>query len=177
MGTGAAKTGNPEQKDCPAPFRLSTQDYGETPSEEEREMPKLNDLVKVFEFEDQPLTVVMYNGKPAFVAKEVGERLGYTDGTKIAKNISQRWTDDFENGVDYSVLTGEELADFKQILKDNPVLVITGSSSTGSELPITIIIIHLGDGLPLHFPGSDISIDHLQPFFHQVLIQRLAERP
>jgi prophage antirepressor-like protein len=77
-----------------------------------------NSIVK-FEFEGKPLTVVEYKGRPAFIAKEVGERLGYADnGGKITTHISGDWKESFQEGKHFIVVRGAELSDLKKIFYD-----------------------------------------------------------
>lgn len=76
----------------------------------------MNELVKVFQFEDKPLTVVMYKGRPAFIGKEVEERLGYTNG-KLSELARNEWAEEIVYGDDFVVVVGEELAGLKRLLR------------------------------------------------------------
>lgn len=98
----------------------------------------MNELVKIFEFEGKPLTAVMYKGRPAFIAKEVGERLGYAkSGSRLVDNITGSWGSSFVDGKHYVVLRGDELRDFKQILE-----LTTGS--VGSRTPQLMLLFEVG---------------------------------
>lgn len=73
--------------------------------------------IRRFDFEGGPLTTITYKGRIAFIAKEVGERLGYADGGKIPKMIRQEWKDEFEEEVDYTLPKGSDLSDLKAVLE------------------------------------------------------------
>lgn len=76
----------------------------------------MNQLVKVFQFESRPLTVITYKGRPAFIGKEVEERMGYAP--KGLSDLARgEWGDEIVYGDDFVVVTGEELADLKKVLQ------------------------------------------------------------
>ncbi len=67
------------------------------------------------EFEGAPLTTLSYKGRPAWVAREIGKAIGYSHGGKRLPNkIKGDWAAEFIEGHDYAVLTGAELAAFKE---------------------------------------------------------------
>jgi len=63
---------------------------------------------------DRRLTKVIYRGREAAIAPQLGRLLGYADkGTKLVHTIKGRWVERFQDGVDYDVLKGRDLQDFK----------------------------------------------------------------
>jgi prophage antirepressor-like protein len=82
----------------------------------------MNQIVKLTkEFEGSEILTLEYNGKPCWIARQVGAAIGYSsNGSKLPKMISQRWSDEFEIGQDYDILTGDELRDFNSFLDVGP---------------------------------------------------------
>jgi hypothetical protein len=65
-------------------------------------------------FEGAPLVTLTWRGRPAWIARHIGERLGYAHGGKRLPNtILGEWSDEFIQGVDYAVLSGDDLAELK----------------------------------------------------------------
>ena len=65
-------------------------------------------------FEGEPLTTMTWDGKPAWVAREIGRRLEYAAGGKrLVTRITREWSSEFIEGKDYVLLSGDELAAFK----------------------------------------------------------------
>ena len=64
------------------------------------------------------LTKVVYRGREAVVAAELGRLLGYTNnGSRLVQMItSGRWAKRFREGIDYELLNGQDLQDFWNIL-------------------------------------------------------------
>jgi prophage antirepressor-like protein len=73
--------------------------------------------IQLFDFAydaQRRLTKVIYRGREAVVAMELGQLLRYAkNGGKLVEMITTRWTEDFREGVDYDVLKGLDLQDFK----------------------------------------------------------------
>lgn len=67
-------------------------------------------------FNGQDVHVLPYKTAPCFLAIEVGEALGYSDPTQLAKNISRRWSGEFIEGVDCHKAEGEDLAELKELV-------------------------------------------------------------
>lgn len=64
-----------------------------------------------FDFDGEPLQVLDLNGKPTWVAREVGRALGYEDdGYSLVKMINRNWRDEFEEGRDFSIAKGDDLS-------------------------------------------------------------------
>jgi len=67
------------------------------------------------EFEGKPLVTLTYDGKPAWVGRHIGARLGYSHrGKRLPNKILGDWKDEFIEGTDYAFLTGDELAALKK---------------------------------------------------------------
>lgn len=85
-----------------------------------------------FTFEGHALTVVNYNGRPAWVAREVGAALGYArDGIGLSDKLNSDWADEIQEGGDYVKLVGPELAAFKDAMR------LVGDSPTSENTPST----------------------------------------
>ncbi len=67
-------------------------------------------------FQGNPLITVTWQGRPAWIARHIGARLGYHDeGKRFPNTILGEWKDEFIEGKDYVVLAGEDLAAFKEL--------------------------------------------------------------
>lgn len=77
----------------------------------------MNDLVRLQEtFEGQPLTTLTIHGRDAWIAREVGQAIGYAQrGKRFATKITGDWSDELIEGQDYQVLKGRELQAFKAL--------------------------------------------------------------
>ena len=67
---------------------------------------------------DRWLTKVIYRGREAVIASELGRLLGYTNnGSRLVQMITTgRWAGRFREGTDYEVLKGLDLKNFKEAL-------------------------------------------------------------
>lgn len=83
----------------------------------------MNDIIKaIHRFDDHRVTTLSYRGRPAWLAREVGAALGYAyDGKRFASQISREWSDEFIDGTDFAVLTGNDAA------------VLVGAVTEGTE--------------------------------------------
>lgn len=73
-------------------------------------------------FEGVTLTRVEVRGRPAYIAREIGEAIGYAHGGKrFATRIRETWAAEMQDGRDYAVLNGEALATFKRLVGTNSV--------------------------------------------------------
>lgn len=69
----------------------------------------------VHSFDDRRVTTVQYQGKNAWIAREVGAALGYAQaGKRFASRITGEWSREFVDGKDHAVLTGREAALLQQ---------------------------------------------------------------
>ena len=65
-------------------------------------------------FEGHPLSLVTFQERPAFIAREVGAALGYAkSGSRLVEKVHREWSDELIDGKDYIKLTGDALAWFK----------------------------------------------------------------
>ncbi len=75
----------------------------------------------VREFDGHQLRTIFWEQKPCWLAKEVGQTLGYgNNGQKLTHRITQDWADEFIEGKDFAILDGDELLDFKELFRDMP---------------------------------------------------------
>ena len=76
----------------------------------------MNPLVRCRDaFGAHTLTTFDIDGRHAWVAREVGTLIGYEQrGKRFASRITGEWSDELIKGQDYAVLTGRELAAFKE---------------------------------------------------------------
>jgi prophage antirepressor-like protein len=66
------------------------------------------------EFEGKTLVTLTYEGRPCWVAVEIGRILGYSrDGRRLIHKINDKWHDELVEDHDYTVLRGDELEEFK----------------------------------------------------------------
>jgi prophage antirepressor-like protein len=71
-------------------------------------------------FQGRSLTLAHYRGRPVWIAREIGRVLGYgNDGRRLLTSMRQRWADELFEGQDFLVLTGDELAGFRQVVTDS----------------------------------------------------------
>lgn len=79
----------------------------------------MTDLVKLNrEFEGNPLTTIFYKNRPCWIAREVGNAMGYArNGERLITNIAKEWNDEFIEGHDFVIISGSELADFKALFE------------------------------------------------------------
>ena len=85
---------------------------------EKKDIIRVMECAKEFEFEGAPLPVYEVNGKPHWIAKQVGAALGYIDGSDLVRAISRGWVNEFTD-KDRLVLTGEKLNEFKELIHDS----------------------------------------------------------
>lgn len=80
-------------------------------------------------FEGHRVTTRLWKGRPAWVAREVGEAMGYSDGSRLVDKITGDWSRPVEGeddeaemlaGTDFDLLSGTELAAFRALLSDSP---------------------------------------------------------
>jgi prophage antirepressor-like protein len=99
-----------------------------------------------FAFRGKRLTKVIYKGREACVAQELGQLLEYTkDGQTLTTMIGGRWKAKFITGKDYEVLQGQDLQDFRTLTlseRVSPHLMILYSTGVdlvllNSKKPIT----------------------------------------
>lgn len=68
-------------------------------------------------FQGRILTVLSVEGRPAWVARELGAAIGYANGGKrLVSLIGDEWSDEFLAGHDYMFVDGADLAALKGIV-------------------------------------------------------------
>ena len=72
-------------------------------------------------FDDHDLTLIELGGKRAWLASEVATALGYADPRAINRAIRNpaNWGAEFDAGIEYDVLEGDELAALKRLVPDS----------------------------------------------------------
>ena len=61
-------------------------------------------------FEGTALTTITYRGRPAWIAREVGAAIGYSQGGKrLATKLTGDWAEEFIEGHDFMLLQGADL--------------------------------------------------------------------
>lgn len=66
------------------------------------------------EFVGTPLITLTGNGRPAWIAREIGVRLGYTHkGDRFVSKLAGEWSAECVDGLDIARVTGDELAALK----------------------------------------------------------------
>ncbi len=76
------------------------------------------------DFEGTALTTIQYQGRPCWIANEIGTALGYAHGgRRLIQSVTKNWRREFAPGTDYLILKGKELKDFKSLLADDTDLV------------------------------------------------------
>jgi len=95
------------------------------------------------EFEGQTLTTLTYEGRPCWIAREIGRVLGYSrGGRRLVAKISGWWSDNFIEGYHYTVLRGEELEDFKASM-------LVGDTGTKPSKNLRVLMLLFEPGLRL----------------------------
>ena len=66
------------------------------------------------EFEGQTLATFTWRGRPCWVARHIGARVGYAQaGKRLPTLILKNWSDEFIEGHDYALLAGDDLVAFQ----------------------------------------------------------------
>ena len=75
----------------------------------------MNELVRLQDsFEGKPLTTLTLHGQSAWIAREMGQAIGYAQrGKRFATLITGDWSNEFIEGQDYTLIKGRELAALK----------------------------------------------------------------
>lgn len=80
-------------------------------------MESLALVEKLFELEDHQFQVVTIDGVPWWFVTDVEEYLGYASGS-LRSIIRGDWKEEFDDGVDFRVLEGQDLESLRQIASD-----------------------------------------------------------
>lgn len=103
----------------------------------------------VYTFEGHALTVLMRDGRPHFVAIEVGVAIGYEDPTKLTEKIAGEWSDEFIENTDYVVVRGEDARTISQIVREKAGVVETPEPGVSSHGGARRLVLLTRDGLNL----------------------------
>lgn len=71
------------------------------------------------EFEGHSLTVLWREGRPYWIAREVGAAMGYEDGSKLVDLIGDEWADEFIEGTDFVRVSGAAAAEILRAVATN----------------------------------------------------------
>lgn len=75
-----------------------------------------SDQPRVFSYNGRLLTMLVRNGQVWCLAKQAGEALGYTDGSRLVDKINGEWDAEFITGTDRLLVTGEAAAEILRVL-------------------------------------------------------------
>jgi prophage antirepressor-like protein len=119
------------------------------------------------EFEGCEITTLTYRGKPAWIARQIGEAIGYSQGGKrLATKINGEWADEFIEGHDYVLLTGKELADFKAVFE-------LGTSPVPSHAPQILLMFETGINMVLAKTSKPVG-KRLRRFLAEEVLPQVA---
>jgi prophage antirepressor-like protein len=100
-------------------------------------------------FEGKKITTIVYKGKPCWLAKEVGEAIGYAQkGKEFVAQLQGEWSNELMDGHDFMVLKGHELQEFKALAQ-------LGGNFTPSRAPAITLLYESGLWLALTRTGMD----------------------
>lgn len=123
------------------------------------------------EFEGQPLVTLSWEGRPCWVARHIGARLGYShEGKRLPNKIIGEWADEFVSGHDYAFLTGDDLEAFKGIAAGGPA-EIPASTRRG-------LLVLFESGLHLVLAKTNLPIGkRLRRFLVDEVLPQLVHAP
>ena len=102
---------------------------------------------------DKSFTTYFYKGRICYIAKDVGDRLGYShNGGKLVNQISVNglWGSQFQHGIDYIKLVGDELAHFKSFAQEH-------TDSVGSRAKHLILLYRSGFNKVFKLSGKPMA--------------------
>lgn len=122
---------------------------------------------------DAVVTPITFNGDVYFIAKDIGAALGYADdGSKLAKNILQRWGDEFIEGTDFVVLTGKNLSKFKATAEQGTDSVPCSEDVVGKRARSLLVLTESGVNLVCMKTNKPIGVA-LRRWLAEVLLPAL----
>jgi prophage antirepressor-like protein len=77
-------------------------------------------IIVAHSFNGTELMEIEYEGRPVFLASQVGLLLGYADPQRVTGNITAKWSEDLVEGQDIIRLTNGKLASFKTFMNCMP---------------------------------------------------------
>ena len=123
------------------------------------------------EFEGRTLTTLTYEGRPCWIAREIGRFLGYSrDGRRLAAKISGGWSEHLLEGHDYAVLQGTELETFRAAL-------LVGDTGTRPSTSHRRLVLLYEPGLHLVLARTSKPVAHrLRHFLIDEVLPHLLPR-
>lgn len=101
------------------------------------------------DFEGTPLTTITYKGRPAWIAREIGAAVGYSEGGKqLVRNITGDWANEFVDDDDFVSIAGAELADIKEALRPGGDFPL-GESTLSSRASALVLLFEPGLNIAL----------------------------
>jgi prophage antirepressor-like protein len=71
------------------------------------------------QFEGKSITTLEYDGRPCWIAREIGAAMGYVqNGKRLVDRVRSDWSADFIKDRDYTILHGQNLKDFAKLIHD-----------------------------------------------------------
>ncbi len=123
------------------------------------------------EFEGKTLVTLTYEGRPCWVAREIGRILGYSrDGRRLLHKINDKWHDELVEDHDYTVLRGEDLEEFKASM-----LVGDAGARLKKHRPPMLLLFEPGLHLVLSKSGKPAG-QRLRRFLLDDVLPRLAAK-
>ncbi|KYF64902.1 hypothetical protein BE15_02020 [Sorangium cellulosum] len=127
------------------------------------------------QFEGSTLTTYVFRGRLCMVAADVGEALGYADGS--FKKVLRDWSDELIAGQDIDTLTGDDLRQFKEMAR-------VGNVSFPSSAPSLTVLYEPGVNLacvktekPLGRKLRRLLADEVLPKLRRGELQQRREAP
>lgn len=89
-------------------------------------------------FNNTAITTFIFEGRPCWIALEVGRAIGYAgNGKGLVDTIHAKWSDELVDGSHYEVLTGARLKAFKALQE-------LGDQKTPSHQPQMVVLYETG---------------------------------
>ncbi len=92
--------------------------------------PAPSPLLRQIHFEGHALNIISVDGRPAWIATELGEALGYAEGRVLVNTITDRWSTELVEGVDYALIVGAELERLRGGVRRNAGVGLQQSAAT-----------------------------------------------
>lgn len=115
-------------------------------------------------FDGRPVTALPFHGEWRWRADELSLAMGYKHGRTLVENVRGDWRDDFKEGLDFEILTGAPLAEFKRLF------TATVKSGRVDRAPSLMVLRESGLHLALLMAGTEtgrrlrrLLADHVLP--------------
>lgn len=131
------------RKPSAAILRRALIDQPMKPEKQEKPVPSTAMTLFDHTFETAKITTIVYKGRPCWLAREVGEAIGYANnGKDFVAQFTGEWREEMVAGHDFAPIDGEELEQFK-------ALGYVGVESTPSRTPTVTLLFESGLWLAL----------------------------